>query len=150
MDYLKLLENSYKQNKKFRGDEELDPLEFLAEDIFKFTTYESVVSSLMAKKCLEVCKAISEKMTFKYIESEEGQKWYLIMVNMPFFNEKLEWGTSIRGAWWKLCGDQKFKVESYGLYVEREQLLEILFNQDEWPKFIDAMVEFASAKVGDL
>lgn len=146
MDYVKLLENSYEREKEFQSNGTTERLEFLAENIFDFTTYESVVSSLMAQKCLEVCKAISEKKTFEYIKSDEGNLWYLIMVNMPFLEGKLEWGTSIRGAWWHLYGDRKFTVESCGLYVEYEQLLEISFDEDEWPRFIDAMIEFARSE----
>lgn len=143
MDYLKLLENSYEQCKESQCDGDMERLEFLAENIFDFTTYENVVSSLMAKKCLEVCRAISDRKTFEYIESEEGNLWYLLMVNMPFFAEKLEWGTSIRGAWWILYNDHQFTISSCGLYVGYEQLLEIKFNKDEWTKFINAMIKFA-------
>jgi hypothetical protein len=146
MDYVKLLENSYEREKEFQSNGTMERLEFLAENIFDFTTYESVVYSLIEQKCLEVCKAISEKKTFEYIKSDEGNLWYLIMVNMPFFEGKLEWGTSIRGAWWHLYGDRKFTVESCGLYVEYEQLLEISFDEDEWPRFIDAMIEFARSE----
>lgn len=143
MDYIKLLENSYEREKEFQSNDTMERLEFLAENIFDITTYENVVASFMAQKCLEVCKAISEETTFDYIKSEEGNLWYLVMVNMPFFSGKLEWGTSIRGAWWDLYGARKFTIESCGLYVEYEQLLEISFDEREWSKFINAMIEFA-------
>ena len=65
MDYLCLLENSYEQCKDAQDDDRMEKLEFLAEHIFDFTTYENIISSLMTKKCLEVCKAISDKQTFE-------------------------------------------------------------------------------------
>ena len=65
---------------------------------------------------------------------------------MPFFAEKLEWGTSIRGAWWNLRGDRKFKIKSCGLYIGDEQLLEISFDENEWTQFINVMIQFA--KIG--
>ena len=36
---------------------------------------------------------------FEYIEKEEQYTNYLIMINMPFLQDKLEWGSSVRGAW---------------------------------------------------
>ena len=140
MDYLKLLKESYKEVSS--EDRELEKLEFLASEIFGFTTYENEVSSLMAQKALEVCKAISDKKTFDYIASEEGNLWYLVMVNMPFFENRLEWGTSIRGAWWDLWGNKEFTIESCGLFSDGEQILELKLNEGEWPKFIEAMIRF--------
>ena len=142
MDYLKLLKESYKETAENRDDPTLEKFEFLAYDIFGFTTYENIVSSMLAQKALEVCKAISDKKTFDYIASEEGNLWYLVMVNMPFFENRLEWGTSIRGAWWDLWGDKEFTIESFGLFSDGEQILELKLNEGEWPKFIEAMIRF--------
>jgi len=144
MNYLELLENSYAQTKECQPDSEMGRLEYLAEYIFMFTTYENIVSSLMANKCLEVCRAITDRKTFGYIGNEDGNLWYLIMVNMPFFEGKLEWGTSIRGAWWELYGSKKFKVQSCGLYEGYDQLLDIEFNSEQWAEFILAMEQFAA------
>ncbi len=143
MNYLKLLRESYKETTDNRDDPTLEKLEFLANDIFGFTTYENVVSSMMAKKALEVCKAISDKKTFDYIAIEEGNFWYLVMVNMPFFGNRLEWGTSIRGAWWDLWGNKEFTIESCGLFSDGEQILELKLNNSEWIKFIEAMANFS-------
>lgn len=143
MDYLALLENSYEQCKRWEPNSNIGRLEFLAESVFGLTTYENIISSLMAKKFLEVCTAVSDGKTFEYIESEDGNMWFLIMVNMPFFAEKLDWGTSIRGAWWRLYSGDVFKVESCDLYEGEEQLLEISFNLKEWAQFIREMVKFS-------
>ena len=143
MNYLKLLRESYKETADNRDDPTLEKLEFLANDIFGFTTYENVVSSMMAKKAIEVCKAISDKKTFDYIANEEGNFWYLVMVNMPFFENRLEWGSSIRGVWWDLWGDKEFIIKSCGLFSEGEQILELKLNNSEWIKFIEAMANFS-------
>jgi len=142
MDYLNLLKHSYIQCRLM--DENLSKFDFLAQNIFDFITYENKISSFLAKKCLEVCNAISSKSTFDYIKEENNHLWYLVMVNMPFFKNKLDWGTSIRGAWWRNYGESKFKIESCGLYIEQDQLLEILFNEKEWIEFIDAMDVFTN------
>lgn len=147
MDYLKLLEHSYKKTKDCLGDNQMDKLEYLADHIFGFTTYENIVSSMMAQKCLEVCVVISNKKTFEYIKTEEGNLWYLIMVNMPFFQDKLEWGTSIRGAWWNLYGNRKFSINTCGLFQGDEQMDEIVFGEEQWPIFIEAMIQFAKKEI---
>lgn len=92
------------------------------------------------KKALSVCLAVSNKKTFEYIEIDE--LWYLIIVNMPFFQNKLEWGSSIRGAWWNLYGNKTFKLKSCGLFLDDEQVLELNLNESEWKKFIVSMIEF--------
>jgi hypothetical protein len=49
---------------------------------------------------LEVCEVILNGKTVAYInESDANYKNYITIVNMPFLRGKLEWGTSIRGAW---------------------------------------------------
>lgn len=101
--YLEMLENSYAMT----CDEESSPpnsrLDYVGEYIFNFTTYDSDMSVLFAKKAIEACLAITEKATFEYIKDPEQYKWFLLMCNMPFFQPKLSWGGSIRGA----CGNQK-------------------------------------------
>jgi len=57
MKYLSLLNHSYEAVKE---ETNIERREYLAEYVFDFTTYENVMSSLMAQKRLEVCKAISD------------------------------------------------------------------------------------------
>ena len=60
---------------------------------------------------------------------------------MPFFQNKLEWGTSIRGAWWKL-DDKRFELSSCGIYENGEQVLDISFGETSWNEFVNAMCDF--------
>lgn len=121
---------------------QIDPmgrLEYLGELIFGFSTYESGYSRYFAIKALDVCKAINEQKTFEYIESPENRLWYLLMVNMPFFVGKLEYGTSIRGAWWK----DGIKFDSCGLWLDGQQLHETMeFTGKQWGEFVSALIEF--------
>jgi len=142
MDYLKLLYHSFNVTKAYETD--VDKFEYLSENIFNFTTYDGDVSHLFGKKALEVCQAINDKNTFEYQKDPENYRWYLLMVNMPFFENRLEWGCSIRGAWWNIHGSLVFEISSCGLYVDDEQLLDITFNAEQWDLFIKAMVEFAT------
>lgn len=116
-------------------------LEFLSDFIFDFTTYDSKMSELFARKALEVCAAINARTTFDYIENPENYRWYLLMVNMPFFAGRLDWGTSIRGAWWD-NGEQT--LESCGLWRGAEQVLSLKMQFAEWLQFIDALIAFAA------
>lgn len=136
-----LLEHSFNVTRGHGGGHEMSRLEFLAEYIFDFTTYDSEIGELFASKALEACAAISAGTTFDYIKDADDYRWYMLMVNMPFFAGRLEWGTSIRGAWWV---HEEQTLESCGIWRENEQLLELKFNRDEWASFIAALVTFAA------
>ena len=139
MDYLKLLETSYKCWQEC--DREISRLEYLSNHIFDFTTYDGEIDELFATKAVEVCRAINDIETFEYQEDVENYRWFLIMVNMPFFCNKLEWGTSIRGAWWI---HEDITIDSCGLFDDNcDQILDLKLDRDEWVKFIDAVIIFS-------
>ena len=118
MNFLNMLNHSYKVEYKTKPN--LSRLGYLSVHVFDFTTYDSEIDELFAEKALEVCLAITSGKTFEYQkESDDNYRWYLIMCNMPFFVDKLEWGTSIRGAWWDLHGNDHFEINSCGLYWPR-------------------------------
>lgn len=143
MDYLKLLNHSYICVRSFR-DAGLSKWEYLASDIFNFITYDGGIDELFAQKALEVCTAITCKQTFDYQKDPENYKWYLIMCNMPFFAGKLEWGTSIRGAWW--IYNREFVIESCGFFdcEDDKQIMSLAFDEKQWNEFIKAMNDFVS------
>jgi len=140
MNYLEMLEHS------FLMDQNTERADFISESIFEITTYDSSVGELFGSKAVEVCKAINDKTTFEYIKNENDYKWYLLMVNMPFFQGKLEWGTSIRGAWWDLHCNKEFTINSCGLYENGRQILEIKFNAEQWGRFVQALSDFLDAQ----
>lgn len=143
MKYKELLEHSYEVARQETGCPPESRLEFLAEEIFDFTTYENVNSVLFATKAVEVVDAINHGKTFDYIVDEENHTWYLIMVNMQFFSNRLNWGGSIRGAWW----DDEQTFQSCGLWAGDKQLYEEMkFNSDEWREFMIAVVDFAKGE----
>ena len=144
-DYSRMLEEGHAEIDSFHGQGRTSRLEYLADNVFAFTTYECEYSELFAKKALEVCAAISDGKTFEYIKQPEGRLWYLLMVNMPFFADKLEFGTSIRGAWWDETPHKKIEFSSCGLFLDGEQLPETMeFTRDQWREFIAAVVAFGS------
>ena len=62
---------------------------------------------------LEVIDVIINQTQFEYIKDEAKYLNYLTMVNMPFLSNKIEWGTSIRGAWFDEYGHPADKVNHY-------------------------------------
>jgi len=134
MNYLELLNYSYDIG---LSHGENTPYSFLSSAVFDFTTYSDEMDELFVKKAIEVCVTITEASTFTFIEDKHEQ--YLMMCNMPFFSEKIEWGTSIRGAWW----NYEITLSSCGLWKDGEQMLEpLVFDVQQWGEFIEAMVLF--------
>lgn len=142
MDYLKLLEHSYAKATEWGECPPESRLEFLGEQIFDFTTYDGTMSVMFAEKAIEVCHALNNQQTFDYIKDPEQYKWFLLMCNMPFFASKLNWGGSIRGAWWNAN-----KLESCGLFEDDEQVISLDFTRDEWTAFAKELVDFARSDV---
>ncbi len=136
--YKKLLENSYRIQCDL--DEPMSRMAFLGGYIFCFTTYDSDVDEMFASKALEVCSVISSQTAYEYIENEDNYLCFLLMVNMPFFAGRLNWGTSIRGAWWNYEGQT---LETCGIWEGEYQVLTLAFTRDEWKSFIAAMTEFS-------
>lgn len=145
MDYKELLAHSYKVAAEASECPPESRLDYLGSDIFNFTTYDGEMSALFARKAIEVCAAINNRLTFDYIKEPNNYRWYLLMCNMPFFSERLEWGTSIRGAWWGAMPGKQIELQSCGLWLGNEQLHQTMkFSREEWEKFIAAVVEFAA------
>ncbi len=144
VNYLKTLEHSYALEAQRGGSSAISRLGYLAQHIFDFTTYESEIDELFARKAVEVCAAITDGKTFEYIANPTGRIWYFLMVNMPFFMPRLTWGTSIRGAWWD---HNPQALDSCGLWVDEEQQTEWVFSSEQWEQFVRAVIAFAQAEM---
>lgn len=149
MDYKELLEHSYKVTLESYECGPGSRLEYLSEHIFGFITYDSEMAVLFARKAVEVCAAINNRLTFDYIlKSKNDYCWFLLMCNMPFFAERIEWGCSIRDAWWGSKSGKPIEFQSCGLWVGDEQLHEtIKFSDEDWKIFIAALMGFAEEEM---
>jgi len=145
MNYKKLLEDGYEQIKIFQQDPDLTRAEYLCDHIFEIVTYDGEMAAMFGEKAVEVCNAILTGKTFEYIEDKERYKWYLTMCNFPFFKNKIEWGCSIRGAWWMTY--QTIKYTSCGMFDGREQVLNFEFKENQWKEFIEAITEFSAGDI---
>ncbi len=110
MKYKEIFDKMYSEAKEVDGCPPPNKLAFLGNHIFNFTTYDGDIDKLFAGKMLEVIDCILNRTTFKYQEDENNYINYLTMVNMPFLCNKLEWGMSIKGAWF----------DEYGYPIEKD------------------------------
>ena len=150
-NYKSLLDESFEVMLPLWGGKDASKLAYLSEMIFDFTTYDYEMDELFGRKAVEVCRAINNGKTFDYIKEPENYRWYLLMCNMPFFSERLDWGTSIRGAWWGPAQGEKIKFQSCGLWDGEVQLSDdLFFSRDEWKSFIEAIVDFSEITKGEL
>lgn len=138
-DYKEILDIAYRKQKETECPPD-NKFVFVGDYIFDFTTYDGSMSSFMAKLMLDVCGTILNGHTFKYVENKTNYLNYLLMVNMPFLEEKIEWGTSIRGAWFDECGHRDDKEDYYviagiyGLNIPKEDIKLFISDLLEWVK----------------
>jgi hypothetical protein len=98
MNYIEKLQEEYENLMDFSEDE-ISKMQFLSDVVFDFTTYDGVLDEYFGQKMIEVLDVILNRTSFEYIKDESNYLNYITMVNMPFLKDKLEWGSSIRGAW---------------------------------------------------
>jgi hypothetical protein len=102
MKYISVLDQQYKETIETACIAPKSKIEFVGSYIFYFTTYSPEIDILLAERMIRVIEAIVFRRTFEFIAtSDESHIEYITMCNMPFLIDKLEWGTSIRGAWMK-------------------------------------------------
>jgi hypothetical protein len=142
LDYLTLLETGYKQPSQ--DGYSRSRLEFISEYIFDFTTYDSEMSELFSDKALEVCEALTNKTVADYINNSDNYKWYLLLCNIPFFADRIDWGTSVRGAWWQY---NSIELSPSALWMdENTPINKMVFTHEEWVSFINALITFGRTK----
>lgn len=141
-DYVALLETSYTAYQTIMPNAVANRLDYLCGCVFDFVTYDDKMSTLFATKALEVCKAINDANTHEYIcKSSENYTWYITMCNMEFFKGRINWGTSIRGAWWDHKDTSFYNCQ---IWINDKQITEpIKFLWKEWIVFINALSVFA-------
>ena len=157
MDYNKLLDESFlhflgNSDHLHEGTETQEELkaEFLASDIFDLTTYDSALDLVFVREIMGVIEAIHYGKTFDYFKNEQGKYiTYIRCVNLPWFGDKLNWGSSIRGAWWdyfqtgsKYSKECKTQVGNGCLWYEEKQAKVVIDNNEDWKSFIDSLISF--------
>lgn len=142
-NYLAILEASYEEDQAFEPERSRSRLSYLADEIFDFTTYDDGIAEEFAAGALDVCEAINDKKTFEFIKDEAKYRWYLLMCNMPFFASRLEWGTSVRGAWWS--AESGVHLVSGNFHIAGKLVHKLPVPEKMWSDFVRAMVRFGRA-----
>lgn len=74
---------------------------WVASRVFDLCTYDKDLDESFVKNIIEVCKVILEERNFEYIiDSTNYTKYILVCQLLRNFNW-IEWGSSIRGAWFE-------------------------------------------------
>lgn len=140
MDYTNKLNELYLEDSSLECPPK-NKLEFIGESIFEFTTYDGEIDVIFAESMITVINHILNKTTFEYInESETNYMNYLMMVNLPFLKNKLEWGTSIRGAWFDEYGHNSepepiiYKINYGNIELPKSDIKIFLTQLIEWSK----------------
>lgn len=113
--WLKHQREMYSSEKEFESDfSEYNESEkramFLSEYIVGITTYDGNLSLKFGKMIIETLEQIKNKTTYEYIENELNYEKYILSCN--FIERWLDWGTSIRGAWFNTY-DGKIETDEY-------------------------------------
>jgi len=100
-EWLETLRDSFgNHTKEFdKISEQSKRLAFLSSTVFGLTTYDLDLDIEFGKDIFEIMKVIYEKRNFEYIKDESNYKKYILVCNFLINNHWLEWGGSIRGAW---------------------------------------------------
>ena len=75
--------------------------EWAAREVFDLTTYDGELDELIVKKIIEVLKVILDKTNYEYIKNRENYINYILVCQLLDKFNWIDWGTSIRGAWFK-------------------------------------------------
>ena len=127
--FIEILDRNYKEQAEM-GIEFETKMEYLGSTVFDFTTYDGAIDVLFAEKMIPVLKCILDRKTFEYQENKEQYINYLMMVNMPFLVDKLEWGTSIRGAWFD--DYREYEIDCGRIEIKKQELTLFITDLIEW------------------
>ena len=80
--------------------------EWAANYIFDLTTYDGDIDEYFVQTIIEVCEVILEKRNFEYIQFRTNYIKYIVVCQLLDKFGWIDWGTSIRGAWFDEIGYQ--------------------------------------------
>lgn len=69
--------------------------------VLGIVTYDGGMDEILVKKMMPTLLTIGDKQSGGQFDGND-YAWFCIAINMPFLHRRLNWGTSIRGAWYTL------------------------------------------------
>lgn len=82
--------------------------EWAAMNIFDLCTYDGSLDEKFVKAIIEVCNVILEDRNFEYIKDEKNYIKYILVCQIFEQFRWIDWGTSIRGAWFQRENFKRF------------------------------------------
>jgi len=132
MEFYALFFNSYHYTIQYSECSPSSRLEWIGEDVFGLTTYESEHIITLASGCLDLAIQIASKT------HKADCVQYYATINLPFFMNNTNWGASIRSAWFEpLMFDNVFWTE------DGDQIPKLKIPQDRVLEFFESMLEFS-------
>ena len=103
LNALEIYKAQYEEEKTWHdSNSEPSKYQWAASRVFDLTTYDRALDELFVKDIIEVCKVIIERRNFEYIKNRDNYIKYIAVCQILDRFNWLEWGTSIRGAWFEV------------------------------------------------
>ncbi|MCL2310894.1 MAG: hypothetical protein FWC41_00185 [Firmicutes bacterium] len=101
---------------------------WFCETILNFAAYDDDISLKWGKIIIEVMKVIYRRQNFEYIKDKSNYEKYLMVANILNKLGIIEWGTSIRGAWFDIGKmEPHYALGNQPLFNDEDELEQFLF-----------------------
>lgn len=120
-------------------DDENNVYGWAASNIFDLTTYDDELDELFVKVIVGASKVILTRQSYGFIKDESMYVAYILVCNLFEHKKWINWGTSIRGAWFEDRADSEYIFYGCG-YLEdvpftKENLISLIeFIEEHEPK----------------
>lgn len=102
MTALEIIKAQFDEERTWWSSSPCSKYEWVAHSVFDLVTYDSSLDEEFVKDIIEVCKVILERRTFEYIRDRGNYVKYILVCQLLHNFHWIEWGTSIRGAWFEI------------------------------------------------
>lgn len=119
--FIKILEDQYNDYKLCENKSH-----FLSSVIFDLRTYDDDIDNMFCNIMIDVIKCIVNRTNLSY--QQDNYVAYLSIVNTHFLSDKLEWGTSIRTAWF----DEYKEYDVNGIIIKRNEINTFMIDLIKW------------------
>ena len=121
----------------------LSKRDFLNEALFGYTTKSEVDDRIFLRRSLLAVEAITERT--QTLLGSEDLAWFDDFCALPFFCERLDWGSDKRKAWWgtKTGAPITFEIKNPPSHCAASNEVHYL-SASVWKEFMRALLRFAS------
>lgn len=132
---------------------EVSKYEWASRNIFDLITYDEHIDEVLVKYCLIVLDTILYRTTYEFIKSEDNYIVYIVVCQLLNEFGWIDWGTSIRGAWFNdssICIRPILKEYNWFEYEDgkpvNKSISPVYFNSDN----VNALIEFITDESEDV